>query len=447
MLLAGCGGCGSDDAASDGGPEPAAEEPLDEGGAMDAGDAAADDAAPDALVDASTDAAADGGTGPYPEAGWVPLPGLPDGCVVERAEVPERVFVPEWEPCPAPLEACEVLAFPEDDGRERRILANRGSHDGERGYVVFSERPVPGPGRWVTVLAATSGTPAGAWRFPDRSAGGGLCGVVRFGLAPNAAAFGLNISGDPPPRQVRVYHAPLSEIGSRTEPDVVLGSSDIGGRFSQHVQTSDTTVGIELQPAGRVLIVEEGEARVVEPTAEVGGAPQNVAVLGRHVLWEDWPSTAGVRIAQATIDAGPSVYLAPDGAEVRSFDADGGRMAWLQAYGPKPEGGYDRLEIWTAMHTPDPADLTPTKVTELPARVGENVAGEFYTDILFTDGRLSLVMYDLTDGRRKTLALPDPWIPSGGVLYIHDGEVLLGVSHADRGGTVMRMEFGAIPYE
>jgi hypothetical protein len=102
----GCEGSGAQqpDAGSDAGSEAGIHAGQDAG----LEDAGVSERTPEAGPTVDGGARSDAGADPV---GWTPLPGLPEGCVVERAEHPELLFNPEWVPCG---DGCQRLVDPEE---------------------------------------------------------------------------------------------------------------------------------------------------------------------------------------------------------------------------------------------------------------------------------------------------------------------------------------------
>ncbi len=379
------------------------------------------------------------------DAGWVPLPGLPDGCVVERAEHPEVLFEPEWLSCG---DGCLHLAR---EPRFQRTYDRVGWHDGTRWWIAVIQS-TDAEHREV-VLAPSDGPAVAAWRSPDGWENG-LCIIGPNPIGDNAAAFGVQILGEDLPEQFRLYHAPLTEIGSVIEPIAVrVPSMGVGSSGVQRLSVSRTTVAAEVQPAGVVIVFEGGRSRVLggalSPTP---GTPQRVRVVGRDVWWEDWAHPTSLVVG--SIDQEGSYFRrnVPDDAFVLGIDD--GQMAWLEGFG---WGGivsrYDRLELWTAPYTADTAELRPRRIREIetsgPALLGGGVYGFFGGDPGGTNPRIKL--YDLADGRHRNFRSPDGVSVPESPLGITNEEMLLKgrftVDPFNRFSTLFRIDITRLPYE
>ena len=126
LIALGVSGCTSSSAPTDAGLDATADVGVRDTGMRDSArpDTSIRDTGP---ADTGTADASDSGVA---DPGWVPMPGLPDGCVFERAEHPERVFTPEWrtEPscgpgCVLPLKLADGELLGLCDGESRVIRA------------------------------------------------------------------------------------------------------------------------------------------------------------------------------------------------------------------------------------------------------------------------------------------------------------------------------------
>lgn len=379
--------------------------------------------------------------GAVPEAGWIPLPGLTDGCVIERAEHPETVFTPVWESCG---EGCEFLT---DDARFTRAFDDAiGAHDGERGYFELLVGPRIGLGR-IVVLAATEGAPVAAWRGPEIDSGN-LCAVAAMGSSVSATsvAFEVWLPGDGTPIESRVFHGLLSEVGAATEPIRVLRGDILAGSNSvQTIGVSDTTVALELQPQGAILVLEGGEERWLSGARDpdAPGIPQNIVVVGRDVFWEDWGSN--VSVVHGSFGGTTSPLLLAAGGDVKGFGTDGTTMAWLEGYDRQPDGAYARLELWTSVHASTPIDLTRRLVRNMDERAPRTVGDGIYAQYRNSGLQPRIELYDLADGRKRVFRAPAGSLVLGPPLYVTATEMLVKGVH-DGLRTLYRVQLASVPY-
>jgi len=429
-LAPGCA-CGATAHPMDAGADAARDADRD-AGPRDAGrDAGPRDAGPDA---GPADA------GPPDPAGWVPLPGLPDGCVIERAEHPEALFTAEWIPCG---DGCLELA-PPASGR-RGFDPRVGHHDGSRGYFGIVQTDPVTFGRRV-VLGTTEGAPLGAWRGPHW-AEEGVCQIGPEAVASRAAAFGIRIYGDSWPRQSRIYHAPLADIGLVTEPVAILDDRILrGSNAVQHLAVSDTTVAAEVQPGGFIMVIEGGAMRKLGGGLDpvVRGIPQNVHIVGHQVLWEDWD--ARIRMAAGSMTADARYYYEAAGADVLSTATDGVALAWMQGYDYLAGTGWRRVELWTSGYHEDPALLAPRTVRDLDGYLGLTLGPGVCAMRRVTGGPQRAEIFDLPDGRRRTFTMPAGTALVEDPLYITATEMLLLVGRRS-GATLWRVDITRLPYD
>lgn len=433
MALVGCG-CASDGAgAADGGvdadaPDAGWDAGYDAGGVRrrDAGPAASDAAKPD-------------------PAGWVPLEGLPEGCVIELSRHPEVLFSPEWTGCHDGTDGCLELA--PDDRFERAVEGEDiGLHDGSAGYFGVVETWSDDPASHVIrLIARTDAPPVAAWRYPPyRGAEHGVCQLGLLGIGDGAAAVGTDVLGGAWVAQQRVLHGPLDSIGDVDHGLLLLQGTRARYAAPQHTAVSATTVAAEIEPGGFVMAVEGDTVETLpDPPAGLEGVAQNPHVIGRHVLWEAWGSQ--IRLLHGGIGRPTEVYRAVDGGDVRASASDGADLAWIEGYGrpctygcPEP---YARVELWTAPYVPDPADLEPRKVRDLPQRIAKAVVGAGYYGHADFEEWHEIVLYRLSDGRRGTWTLPRDSGP-GHILWITPDEI--GIS---TGAHLYRVQLSALSWE
>jgi hypothetical protein len=388
--------------------------------------------------DASTDTRADIDSGPVGPAGWVPLPGLPAGCVVERAERPEVVFTPTWEPCGA---GCERLV---QDPRYVWAFDERvGVHDGERGYfeIVMAEIG-DADGHRIVVLAGTQGPPLGAWRGPSLR-DPGLCSLGSAAVSARSAALEVTVGFADFPRQAPIYHGSHAEIGRVTEPIHVLRDDILRGSNSiQRMAVSETTVAAELQPLGAVMVMEGSERRMLSgPESPVRGIPQNVHVVGNLVFWEDWGRS--IQLAFGSLRQTEAIFFGVDGWDVLVSSVSGEAIAWTQG---TPVGVDSTVELWTAPYVDTPGAIAPRRVRDLEILTDGLAGGGHYAVHLPDVVGFRIEVYDLSDGRKRAFRAPDGVALPGAPFYLSTAEMLVkGVS--DGRGTLYRIQLASLPYE
>lgn len=414
--------------------------PID--ASTDASDSAHDaytperDGGRDAARDASRDAA-DRDTGMdvegwWDEAGWVPMPGIPEPCVIERATNPSVLYQAEWTSCG---DGCERLVA--DSRLVRAFDETSGWHDGMRGYFFVVQRASDDSlGRRMVVLATTEGTALAAWRGPAAFGDDGVCQVGATSVGDGSAAFSIRRYMDGS-GEFMAYHAPLSEIALATVP---IGSYP--GADGQEMVNSASTVAVERQPTGIAHVFEEGRDGTVGRTSEVPGSVHGLSVVGQDLYYNEYGSRW--RAAYASLDRSAAIFREKADADVIMFATDGAACAWIEAYDRLPGSTWARAELWTAPYTDDAGALAPRYVRLLPGVI-EFTIGDGYIGYRITiDGPQRIELHNLADGSRKTFVAPDGWVLPANPNYIANGEMLVRGRGAP-GPTVFRVQLASLP--
>lgn len=424
-------------------------------------------AGPDAGVDAG---GADAGEPPgdagdgsrvdayVPSRDWVSvagLPPLPDGCHIERAVSPEHVFTPHWRSCG---EGCLEL--------ERRIRDGETLRFGRAGYgpnglhflaIVkrqireghFIEDP------WDHDVLCSEDRAILAYRMraehPTRP-----CAFKVF--ADDGYAVGQHLRFEGEDWTQTTYYGPLPGDWTSPQPDFVLPIQY--GNALQKVELSGEVILFQVQPADWVMMVDArtGEWRRLSHLPERHGSPQLLHLVGDHAIWEAWGNEQ-IWLEHATLSGDTALfYEVPDGGDVRGSATDGIDLVWMEAHGrpcvygcPEP---YERVEIWTAPYTRDPAALEPRFVARARARGGNaKVAGHRYAYLQRIEGdtgepTYEIVIADLADGRQRAWRAPAPW-EMYSLLAMSEEEMLVEVRSPENGqdGTLFRVRFDSLPYE
>lgn len=374
----------------------------------DAGDAGPRDAGRDGGA-RPRDAGPDGGRDAGPsDPGWVTLATLAPDCVVERATRPEALPAPRFAPCEEQPEEC-LRSVPGTGGGTKPAW-----FDGERGYFTLpyrDERDRP-----VLVVERTDGPPIAGWRTPPRREmleRNRLCRVwwgVGEGYAAIVASFSTSV--DPTQDVTWVYHAPLDEIATVTEPLTIIAP----GIFAQRIEVSAEVMALWTGPSVWG-IGADGRQTVLD--REMPGIPQNVTVVGGHVLWEDWADL--VRVAHARMDEPASFFRRADPGDIKEMHSDGVELMWLEGYDRQPDGRYARLELWASPYAADPAALAPRLVRAMEERNRGAYGGGWYVMERGSPYRIEIVR--TSDGTRREWMAPT----GGSVLpvYVSDHEIMV----------------------
>jgi hypothetical protein len=294
----------------------------------------------------------------------------------------------------------------------------------------------------MVVIASTDGLAVAAWRGP-RVADEGVCIVGETAIGDGYAAVFLETAFGSFPTRSFLLHAPVDDIGSVTEPIAVVDESVLRGESAfQNAAVSRSTVAVELQPPGVVYVFEGGAQRQLGGIgSDVEGIPQNVRVVGRTVFWEDWGARVSPAFGGMTQDA---AYLRQVEGDIKSFNATSEGFAWLEGYDRQPDGSYNRVELWTAPFTDDPASLAPRLVRELPYRANGAPFGGGILAIRKTDPH-RIDLYDVADGRLRRYLPPAELILTHHPVYVTESEMLLTEAIGTT-PSLYRIDITTLPY-
>jgi len=386
--------CGDDAAAEDAGVD----------GGHDAGRDLGTDAGPRDMGPEGDDAAIDGGPD---DPGWVPLPDLPLGCEVDRALYPERLFDPTWSSCG---EGCLYLEQdPDYEVRPTKVGGHdRRTPDGESyvftglGLRRANDRTRP----QIVTLVGTDGTVPIAYRTPNPRETP-LCMIGEIPYVDGWAGFTITMrNGNESLDYDAIFHGPIDELKDADRPVLLLGPDDIPGYGAVlEAYVSPEAMAFHVPFLSEVWLVDTGILRRLGgPGSAVPVSPQRVALVGDHVLWNEWRTD--VRIAHGALDRSAAPYYGVEGTRV-IFATDGVDLAWVQGYGWDGTTGFDRMELWTAPYVREPADLAPRRVLESytqPSFSGVVGAGSW---VVHQDNK-TLGIVELASGERLELGLDDP---------------------------------------
>ena len=389
------------------GPSPATPDAGSDAGRDGGRDASVDAAHGDTSRDTGVDAR-DTGTDAGPtDPVWVRLGGQQDDCILERAEYPERAFSLSWESCGL--------------GCRRAVSERVGAVGGfvDASGVVFEIRGQDGTGADVRGLQTDDGRVLAAWHYADFE-GRDQCGIVPLAVGGGRVAFAsFSFSpGDPSRNLDSVWVAPLDMIGDTTDP--VFQQPGFLGAAIERIFVSASHYAYQVSAGPLALRDEAGAGRLIGWT-DFPGTPQNVSLLGGHLLFEMWDDS--IRLASATIADAPTNWIDLSPGEVRNFGTDGVDMAWLQGFDYDTSTlTYARLELWTSPYADTVAGLTPRRVGAFPGLYVSTTGGGWYASQ--ADGG-ELDVRSLADGSRRH------WTPPAGVmvldapLYVTASDILL----------------------
>ncbi len=388
--------------------------------ASDAGLDAGYDAGVDAGFDAGTDAGRDAGT-----AGWVRMPGFPEGCAIERAENPGVLYQPEWEPCAEQPVGC-LREVPSN-----YIRTTVGWHDGEHGYAYMI-------GVGTLIVDLDRGAIA-AWRPPALATRDGVCDIREVGIGDGYGAAYMFFRHETSAEQNfdRIYHAPLAEIGAVETPfaDVTPGFT---ATSPQRLGVSRSIVAAEMQPAGATVIFGEGRWSALSGDPVVGTS-QRLTVAGDFAFWEDWGST--IRIAYGSLDQ-PAMFLRdPAPGRIRALHGDGADLAWVEINDDPPT-----LDLYTAPVVFDASELAARLVGSIEGIQFTGMGGGWFVRVIADPEQL--VLTELASGRTKTwLAAEGELITGYPPTYVSATEILIRARTSDATNYWLRLDPRSIPWD
>ena len=366
---------------------------------------------------------------------------LPESCALERAVHPERTLRPVWASCG---ENCLYL---EPDPRLDREYPGYavGWSDGEDGYFVMRQLPPGGTtadSAYVISVVGPEETVL-ALRAQPR-VGGEKCGWGSF--AGHAGEFGT-IAHIWRSDVDHEYRATRMTFDGFTEEFPVVPAEDVASSAVQSAVMGSAIYAAEVQPLAQIFAFADGAVTAMGGSlGEVRGIPQTEMAIGDTVLWETW-GFADIGLAYGRMDLQGATYLAIEGVRIigTDVDEDTHTIAWNQGYGYLGSGQYERLELWTAEFTRDPADLEPRLVGELdPHQSSGVVDGGYYAR--FRSGGFEVI--ELATGDLRRLRSTEDLALRFQPLWITSTEVAVPATHRATGeATVVRVRLDSLPVE
>ncbi len=373
--------------------------PGPEDGGADASLDAGRDGGRDAGYDAGRDAGYDAGPN---DPGWQPWVTL-EACSYERASNPEGVLRVDWAPCPEHLGLDDCTA-PTRAG----LLASFGWFDAGTGYYRVTEN---GPGNLtMRILLSVDGRTLAAWRYVRRYDNAACALDMGIGDGHVAIVPGY-FDGDDASRHVeQVFYGPIDQLNELDAPVATISP----GVQPQHVAVSSEVVAF--WTGYWAIGVDPVTGDSTRLNEALPGTPQNVQVVGARVFWEDWADL--VRIAVGDMSTPASILHRADPGDVKQFHTDGVTLTWLEGFDRRPDGIYDRLELWAAPYTDDAAALAPRMVRRMELHNSAAYGGGWYV-VRRSDPR-GYEIIDVRDGTRRWWLAPVSQEP----LYVSENEIL-----------------------
>lgn len=391
--------------------------------------------------DLASDGGADAGRAEEP-AGWVPVEGLPSGCVVEWARHPEEVWTPTLEPCPED-EPCRRVVVNGLGFAGANFLPGVGAHDGEVGFCVggvdFSLREL----QTKTVLVSTAPATFAAWRNA-RLSDPGVCSVTEVAITEGgrSASWVIQTFGGDFPSTAHVYHASLRDLTRPHAPVVSLDASHMPGTSNVNgLSASDTTIVVRVGAAGRLYRIDVGTRDMVLLTESplAIGTPVRPQVIGDDVYWEDWRS--GGAVVLRSVDGGPVETLLDD-ERVHHIGVavDDDRITWQRAENRGPDGRWGQVELFTADLNDVP--LAPRSLGTLDGY--SNLYGAGGGQYVFVWDGIEVI--EVATGRHRRYSIPPGSRVGGGPMYVTEDELMIRITlHENDGGSAKLIDLTRLP--
>ncbi|MCB9604828.1 MAG: hypothetical protein H6720_31290 [Sandaracinus sp.] len=413
-------------------------------GGTDTGIDAGVDAA-DAGTDAGLDAERDGGVDAGPsDPRWVAVPGVVEGCSIDRATNPASLARATWESCG---EGCQRLV--PDSAWTWRVAPNSGGRsEDQRTFVMLARERGVVDGPAATILFdAEAEAPLFAMRYDDEGEDL-VCQILSVAFGEGHVAFPLVMTDfGRSHEETWVFHGAVDRPGELEAPVLRLADDELPGfgNVLQRSYVSATTAAFQVQPLGEMWLVEGGVLRRrAEAGSEAPNSPQGPALVGRHLMWLDFGAKA--KLAHATFDTPSEIFLDVPDADV-VFATDGVDLAWVQGYGwNDATGTYERLELWTAPYVTAPEALVPRRVLDDYAALDTRgvVGARRWVAVI---GNSELEVVDLRDGTRTTMVLSSEHVMAAPPSWITESEVGVAGRYREGGRWVDSFFRLALPSE
>ena len=370
-VAAGCSCSGSSGGAS----APDAGAPTDaaanEGSASDASVDVSIDASADAAADAAADALGDGSAGMNVAPQRVTIPGKVAGCEIQRLSNAQQLRVFQWEPCPG-IAGCErtvtnpsVLSDIPNSGYAAVGI------DDENGLTRFGLDALdPSQSTEGTYYTTADGQALDGFR----AIGADVCQPI---TSIRGSRRGIIVTvfptGKPP-----VFGGILDSFDSTSPPalfDVPAGQN--GGPSGGSIPLGDSrwmwawVLPERLTSVSAVDGTDFREVAKVQPYGPLAYVEYPVTTgplfLFHEYLVDADAGTATAIIASSDGIAAPTPYLVPtDDSFFIDPGCAGTHVAWVRGLHPTDVDTFASVEMWASPYSPNPADLKPYKVDDVP---------------------------------------------------------------------------------
>lgn len=311
------------------------------------------------------------------DAGWATPPWLPTTIRVQYAIDPGRMLPQlQWQPCTVGWLGCQEVVQDTAGAMPVPMLTNGmdgNTFDGGQVWLrVYTTIPPRRDGLedWkVDMLAPLDGPVGIGWRRRTGLSGTDTDGSAMPFLA--GRSFGTSVSYGDPRRSVMVRSDTTHPIAEARPFLDLIRRTELHGLIFQYMLASETALGFtDIGGVGFMPPPSPSPLRFFnEPSSAF--ARRGPALWGDAFFWEAavTGSDGAIHSEQWVVrgQEAPHRLLSSGAADLRGFDTDGTRMAWVIGYDDDRVSGFERGEIWTAPYTTEPAALRPRRVHAYPA--------------------------------------------------------------------------------
>ena len=419
MAFAGAGcscSCGSHGAAnSDAGAPPDAM--ANEGSAPDAPADVSIDASVDAAPDTAADVVPDGSAGMNVAPEWTTLSGKVAGCEIQRLTNPQQLRVFEWEPCPG-IAGCERTVT------NQHVLSDTNGAAYAMGAVADDTGVTrmgfatsdPSKAAMEVYYTTEDGQALDGYRpiGQDPCAAGttihGTRGAIDVGAYPQgkpAGPFGGILSSLTGSTAPVLFDLPQGQVGSPSGINNPLGDTRWLWTWSEPDRLTSVIAADGTDFRESVRVEPNGPLVMVEYPVTTG----SLFLFHEYMVDAD-AGTATAIIASSDGSSAPTPYLVPTDD---SFFLDPGyagtHVAWVRGLHPTNVNTFASGEMWASPYSPNPAQLKPYKVDDLPFGFASSVfvsAHGKYAAVYWADQSTwtaQVFIWDLTLKTRQTISM------------------------------------------
>ncbi|MCZ7680680.1 MAG: hypothetical protein M5U28_18690 [Sandaracinaceae bacterium] len=299
----------------------------------------------------------------------------------------------------------------------------------------------------IVGIAPADGPMVAAWREPRRTDDDDVyCAVTAVAVGGGRAASVVHFSDwvDSARSRAWLYAATPAEAISRAdEPVHVFPAGFVaGGRTIHGLWVSGEVIAIQASE-GSLYAFRDGTWQTLTGRDTVPGLPQNVHLVGDHLLWEAWNGLDDVRLVHARWGEPAAVWRDVSPGDTKGLGTDGVDLAWFENYDRQPDGTYARTELWTATYRRDIELLEPRSVPFSDQRSNAPAVGGGWVALRRTsDGPQRVEVLDLLDGSRRI------FVPSSGLVldepyYASAREIMF----RGRGTSAIRFDPSILPLD